>query len=63
MWVAARKSVDRRCTSITRVLAAGREPAEALPLTQETKAGSTRSAAAEAGISTASRVGREEARQ
>lgn len=62
MWVAARKSVDRRCTSIIRVLAAGRTPADVLLLAplvaQETRAGSTRAAAAEAGISTAGRANR-----
>ena len=68
MWVACRKSVDRRWTSMTRVLAAGR-PAPLplllllLPLllllvegpevAQERRAGSTAAAEALAGISTA----------
>lgn len=58
MLVAARKSVERRCTSITRVLAAGRAPSGApavlLPaVAQAASAGSTRAATAAAGISTA----------
>ena len=59
--VACLKSVDRRCTSMTRVLAAGRRaplllllPLEGPEVAHERRAGSTAAAEALAGISTAS---------